>query len=680
MNMARFRARVALAIPVLLATVAFQSLPAHAASPTTTLNFTGQGTLQSYDINAGCDDCLPGDSGLGTVLTASVEADWRPTAAVNYQFSESRLRQGQVLDLTDKLTPGYGPLSLKWSLSGRVGVYNFTDASKPAFPAAGSSEDTIPVNLSETKMDLCPLKLDGDGGYLCSATHVFEIYDATVLGQGITVSVPLRTTLSITPDGITTVRAVTIGDTTETQTLTWHGPSPSTIADPVSVPCTAVPGNNLVYDLTSTTSTPSVDATTKVNLRVDATVVFTTNLVDATILTVGPDSSQMTLTAPSAPVDFGPVQANNIPPTIVSPTSYTGTEGTAVPLDASGTTSVCPGQLTYVWNLSDGGTEYGPAPQHVFADNGTHSGLLTVTDAQGNAARQSFSVVIANAAPTSNAGPDPSAFWGRDVAFAGSAVDPSPVDQGTLAYTWDFGDGTPRMTSGGATATHAYATPGSYTASLVACDKDGACSVGSTRTVTVVKRSVSLAYLGDSGTAYDTAFAVKASLVDQFGQAVNAAPIQFAIGAESVGTVATNSSGIARGTATSTLAAAGYTAHATYAGSALYEPAASDAAFTIGTKATTVTYTGATTAGRNKVTVLSAEVKDATGKAVSGVTVRFVVGSQSATAVTDANGVANTSLKLTQKNGSYTVSATFAGTPNRYSGSSTTATFKLQAK
>ena len=60
--------------------------------------------------------------------------------------------------------------------------------------------------------------------------------------------------------------------------------------------------------------------------------------------------------------------------------------------------------------------------------------------------------------------------------------------------------------------------------------------------------------------------------------------------------------------------------------------------------------------------------------------------SRLATAVTDANGVAATSLKLNQKNGTYTASATFtpAGANNAdapyYIGSSQGVVFKLQAK
>jgi hypothetical protein len=64
-------------------------------------------------------------------------------------------------------------------------------------------------------------------------------------------------------------------------------------------------------------------------------------------------------------------------------------------------------------------------------------------------------------------------------------------------------------------------------------------------------------------------------------------------------------------------------------------------------------------------------------------TISFQLGSQSATAVTERKPVASTTLKLTQKNGTYTVSATYtpgAGDAPFYLGSSQGAIFKLQAK
>ncbi len=658
--------------------------PAHAVTPSTTLNFTGDKSLQARSFNAGCDDCIPGDSGAGVRLTAAVSAHWTPSATVTYQYSSSLLRQGQTLDLSDKLTPGSGPLALTWSLTGDVGQYNFTDSTQAAFPDPGSEINTVPINLSVSDTSTCPLKLDGDGSYACQATHTFDVFDASILGQGVKISVPLTTSLQITPDGVVTVRSISIaGAPTTTSTLTWHGPSPSTIADPIAIPCSAVPGNSLVYDLTSSSTTPSYSSTTTVNLKVDITVIFTINVLDQTIVTVGPDTGTMTLTAPSSPLDLGPVLANNIPPTIgLSTSTYTGNEGAPVQFDASGTTSVCPGTLTYVWDFSDGGRAYGAMPQHTFTDNGLYSGLLTVSDPQGNTAKESFSADIANVKPVADAGPDTSGAWGRSLAFNGNAVDPSSVDQNTLAYTWDFGDGTPPLTiaDGGSSTSHAYRTPGTYTATLTVRDKDGATSDPSTRTITVIKRDVTLSYLGTTSGTFDTPASFSASLVDEFGSPVNAGPVTFAVGPENEGTVGTNSAGIAAQTRTIGLTANGYTLTAAYPGNGLYNTDSATAPFTVGLKSSTVTYTGATTGGPNKTITLSAVVKDSSGTALSGVTVDFALGTQSASAVTDANGIAATSLKLVQKNGTYTLTASFAGTAGKYAGSAASATFKLQAK
>ena len=99
---------VATAVLVVTPLAITAASPAQAATPTSTLNFTGDTTLQSRSFNAGCDSCIPGDSGLGVRLTASVSAHWTPTATVSYQYSSSLLRQGQTLDLTDTSRPARG--------------------------------------------------------------------------------------------------------------------------------------------------------------------------------------------------------------------------------------------------------------------------------------------------------------------------------------------------------------------------------------------------------------------------------------------------------------------------------------------------------------------------------------------------------------------------------------------
>ena len=94
-------------------------------------------------------------------------------------------------------------------------------------------------------------------------------------------------------------------------------------------------------------------------------------------------------------------------------------------------------------------------------------------------------------------------------------------------------------------------------------------------------------------------------------------------------------------------------------------------------------YTGTTTGGPNKAAVLTAILTDATGKALSGRQVVFVLGSQQITATTSASGIATASLNLTQKNGTYPLTATWTPSgadASHYVGSAASATFKLQAR
>jgi hypothetical protein len=93
--------------------------------------------------------------------------------------------------------------------------------------------------------------------------------------------------------------------------------------------------------------------------------------------------------------------------------------------------------------------------------------------------------------------------------------------------------------------------------------------------------------------------------------------------------------------------------------------------------------TGALSGGPNKTIALSAVLVDATGKALGGRQIDFQLGTQSASAVTNGSGVATTTLKLNQKNGKYSLTATWApigGDAVGYVGSSASATFSLQAK
>jgi hypothetical protein len=99
--------------------------------------------------------------------------------------------------------------------------------------------------------------------------------------------------------------------------------------------------------------------------------------------------------------------------------------------------------------------------------------------------------------------------------------------------------------------------------------------------------------------------------------------------------------------------------------------------------ATSVAYTGALSGGPNKSVTLSATLADALGHRLAGKVVVFQLGSQQAQATTDPNGVASTSLKLTQKNGKYPLTTTYApagADAGFWAGSAAATSFSLQAK
>src|SRR5438874_5690972 len=181
---------------------------------------------------------------------------------------------------------------------------------------------------------------------------------------------------------------------------------------------------------------------------------FTTTTFTTTTLT-GATSTTSTLAGSLAPV------AN------AGPDQFTLTLGT---LACTGSGSVDAGGpiVSYAWRFGDGGTASGIAVTHGYATAGGYTATLTVTDSRGASASDTAVVRVADRPPVANAGPDQSGILGSAVTLRGSGSDPD----GTItSYRWDFGDG---ASASGATASHAYATAGTYTAKLTVTDDRGA--------------------------------------------------------------------------------------------------------------------------------------------------------------------------------------------------------------
>jgi len=170
--------------------------------------------------------------------------------------------------------------------------------------------------------------------------------------------------------------------------------------------------------------------------------------------------------------------AVNHPPVAVLSGPTTGTEGSAVTFNGSGSSDPDGDGLLYAWTFGDGTSGNGITPSHTYTDNGTYTVTLTVTDVRGLAgAPVTQTITIANATPVVTAAAQ-SASVGASFNFSAPFSDAGPGD-GPWSYTIDWGDSS-SVTSGSAAsqsnpiiAAHTYATAGSRSVAVTVTDKDG---------------------------------------------------------------------------------------------------------------------------------------------------------------------------------------------------------------
>lgn len=181
----------------------------------------------------------------------------------------------------------------------------------------------------------------------------------------------------------------------------------------------------------------------------------------------------------------------NQPPVAAAGGPYNSVEGTPVTFAGSAFDPTPTGSLTATWNFGDGESATGLTPAHPYADNGTYSAMLTVSDGEFTITTTA-QVTVTNAAPAIAVPAADNATAGASYTLDASFGDAGAGD-GPWSYAVNWGDGSAPaqgtlVTAGPIPASRVYKQAGSFTVQVSVRDKDGA--IGSaTFPLSVLKRN-----------------------------------------------------------------------------------------------------------------------------------------------------------------------------------------------
>jgi PKD repeat protein len=195
--------------------------------------------------------------------------------------------------------------------------------------------------------------------------------------------------------------------------------------------------------------------------------------------------------------------AANTAPTAVANGPYTGSVGTPVAFDGTGSTDDS-AIVSYDWDFGDGNTGTGPTPSHTYEFDAmatypvVYNVTLTVTDDSGTSSTPAAATatIAANQAPTADANGTYTGSTDTAVLFDGTgSFDP---DGTIVSYEWDF-DGDGVIDGSGPSPSHIYADAGTYNVTLTVTDNMGA-TASDTTTATI--DAANLPPVADAGGSY----------------------------------------------------------------------------------------------------------------------------------------------------------------------------------
>jgi len=140
--------------------------------------------------------------------------------------------------------------------------------------------------------------------------------------------------------------------------------------------------------------------------------------------------------------------------------------------------------VSYFWDFDDGTNATGVTVNHAYADNGTYTVMLTVTDNDSATGFVTADKTILNQPPVASFTESAETVYTAEVILF-NASQSYDSDGLIIGYFWDFGDGT---NASGVTVSHAYTDDGVYTVILTVTDDDGATATANA-VKTVLNRS-----------------------------------------------------------------------------------------------------------------------------------------------------------------------------------------------
>ncbi|MGE3166802.1 MAG: PKD domain-containing protein [Planctomycetota bacterium] len=174
------------------------------------------------------------------------------------------------------------------------------------------------------------------------------------------------------------------------------------------------------------------------------------------------------------------VNFNNTPPTAVPGMVAPQAEDLAVNFDGSSSTETDPGDsiVQWSWDFGDGGSSssmISALASHVYADPGTYTVTLTVTDTFGGTGSATTDVtIVANDVPTCTVTNVASVASGNTVLFTANVTDDgNPAD---LVYAWSVNGGQIQGASNASTLSVLYCAAATWSVSVTVTDVWGTSS------------------------------------------------------------------------------------------------------------------------------------------------------------------------------------------------------------